>query len=167
MPETSKSPQDSGPVSGFDSRAESSSSRAIDSMLVRLPRWIAGVSAATVIGSLLAGQGRFAAGLALGCGVALVGYWWLHRGIRAAFDSGSARAPLGVFVRLALRYPVAIGAVLLFDRTGWLPARAVMAGLFAPVAGVLIECAVLAAQSLRGRRGKAFTTEVTEATETH
>jgi hypothetical protein len=166
VPETNKSPQDSGPLSGLDSRVEASSSRAIDSMLARLPRWIAGVSAAAVIGSLLAGQGRFAAGLGLGCGVALVGYWWLHRGIRAAFDSGIARAPLGVFIRLALRYPVAIGAVLLFDRTGWLPARAVMAGLFAPVAGVLIECAVLAAQSLHERRGKAFTTEVTEATET-
>jgi len=154
VPETGKS--QSGPLSGLDSTAESAGSSSwaagwtVDSMLARLPRWIAGVSAAAVIGSLLAGQVRFAAGLALGCGVALVGYWWLHRGILAAFDSGSARAPLGVYVRLALRYPVAIGAVLLFDRTGWLPARAVMAGLFAPLAGVLIECAVLAARSLRG-----------------
>lgn len=117
-----------------------------------------------MLACLLAGQARLAAGLALGCGVALVGYWWLYRGIRAAFDSGRARAPLGVFIRLALRYPLAIGAVVLFDRTGWLPARAVMAGLFAPLAGMLIECAVLAAQSLygsRGRRGKAFTTEAT------
>jgi hypothetical protein len=171
VPETGKSPQQSGPpsASGLDSTAELpggsswATSWAIDSTLARLPRWIASVSAAAVIASLLAGQVRFAAGLALGCGVALVGYWWLHRGIRAAFDSGNARAPLGVFIRLALRYPLAIGAVLLFDRTGWLPARAVMAGLFAPLAGVLIECSVLAVQSLRGRRGKAFTTEVTEA----
>jgi len=169
VPETRKSPQPSGPPSGLDSTAElPGGSWAIDSMLARLPRWIAGVSAAAVMASLLAGQVRFAAGLALGCGVALVGYWWLHRGIRAAFDSGSARAPLGVFIRLALRYPLAIGVVLLFDRTGWLPARAVMAGLFAPLAGLLIECAALAVQSLRrprGRRGKAFTTEVREATE--
>lgn len=141
---------------------------AIDSMLGRLPRSIAGVSAAAVLACLLAGQARFAAGLALGCGVAWLGYWWLYRGIRAAFDSGNARAPIGVFIRLALRYPVAIGAVLLFDRTGWLPARAVMAGLFAPLAGVVIECAVLALQSLREpgqRRGKTLTTE--EATEAH
>jgi len=167
VPQTGKSQSD--PLSGLDSTTELpagsgwATTWAVDSMFARLPRWIAGVSAAAVIGSLLTGQARFAAGLALGCGVALLGYWWLHRGIRAAFDSGSARAPMGVFIRLALRYPLVIGAVLLFDRTGWLPARAVMAGLFAPLAGVLIKCAVLAAQSLRGRRGKSFTTEVTEA----
>lgn len=155
MPETSNLARQSG------------SERAIDSMLARLPRSIAGVSAAAVLAFLVVGQIRFAAGLALGCAVALLGYWWLYRGIRAAFDSGNVRAPISVFVRLALRYPVAIGAVLLFDRTGWLPARAVMAGLFAPLAGVVIECAVLAVQSLRGRREKAFNTEISEATEAH
>ena len=163
MPQIGKSQSDS--LSGHNSAADlpAGSNGVLDSMLARLPRWIAGVSAAAVFGTLLAGRPQFAAGMALGCGVALLGFWWLHRGIRAAFDSGSSRAPLGVFVRLALRYPLAIGAVLLFDRTGWLPARAVMAGLFAPLAGVLIECAVLAVQTLRGRRERAFTTEVTEA----
>ncbi len=141
MPEIANSAEDERPLS-----------HALDSALDRLPRWIAAVSAAAVIACVVAGQIRFAAGLALGCGVALLGYWWLYRGIRAAFDSGRARAPIGVFVRLALRYPVAIGAVLLFDRTGWLPARAVMAGLFAPLAGVVIECVVLAAQVLRELR---------------
>jgi len=155
VPETSKAAQ------------ASDSERIIDSMLARLPRSIAGVSGAAVLACLLAGQARLAAGLALGCAVALLGYWWLYRGIRAAFDSGNARAPIGVFVRLALRYPLAIGAVLLFDRTGWLPARAVMAGLFAPLAGAVIEFLVLAMQHLRGRQGKAFNTEITEATETH
>jgi hypothetical protein len=142
----------------------------IDSTLARLPRSIAGASVAAVLACLAAGNARFAAGLALGCGVALLGYWWLYRGVRAAFDSGSSRAPVGVFIRLALRYPVAIGAVILFDRTGWLPARAVMAGLFAPLAGVLIEGALLAARSLRGWRreeDKAFTTEDTEITGAH
>ncbi len=156
MPETGKSPQQ-GPLS--DAKPEASG-WTIDSMLARLPRSIAGVSAATVLASLLAGQMRFAAGLALGCGVALLGYWWLQRGIQAAFDSARGRAPIGLLVRLVLRYPVAIGAVLLFDRTGWLPARAVMAGLFAPLAGVLIACVMLAAHGLRG---KGVTTEATEA----
>ena len=154
MPETGKAAQPSQP------------GRDLDSMLARLPRSIAGVSAAAVLACLVALQVRLAAGLALGCAVALLGYWWLYRGIRAAFDSGNARAPIGVFVRLALRYPVAIGAVLLFNRTGWLPARAVMAGLFAPLAGVVVECAMLAVRGWRGprgRQGKPFTTEATEA----
>jgi hypothetical protein len=155
------------PDAGLDPSATKESaggsSSTVDSMLGRLPRSIAGVSAAAVLGCVLAGQLRFAVGLAVGCGVALLGYGWLYRGIRAAFDSGRARAPLGVFVKLAIRYPVAIGTVLLFDRTGWLPAHAVMAGLFAPLAGVLIECVLLAAQGVRGRRGKAFATQATEA----
>lgn len=159
MPATSKLARQSG--------FEWASDWMIDSMLARLPRSIAGVSGAAVLACLLVGHVRFAAGLALGCAVALVGYWWLYRGIRAAFDSGNVRAPIGVFIRLALRYPVAIGAVLLFDRTGWLPAKAVMAGLFAPLMGVVIECVVLAVESTRGRRGKALTTRVTEANEAH
>ncbi|HEV2425352.1 MAG TPA: ATP synthase subunit I [Terriglobia bacterium] len=159
MPKTGKTAQQHG--------ADWASAWTLDSTLACLPRSIAGVSAAAVLACLLAEQARFAAGLALGCGVALLGYWWLYRGIRAAFASGEARAPIGVFVRLALRYPVAIGAVLLFDRTGWLPARAVMAGLFAPLGGLVIEFMVLAVQSLRGRRAEAFTTKITEATEVH
>jgi hypothetical protein len=126
----------------------------LDSALERLPRWIAGVSVAGVLACLIAGQARFAAGLGLGSGIALLGYWWLRRGLQAAFDSGQGRTPTGVLVQLALRYPVAVGAVVLFDRTGWLPAGAVMAGLFAPFAGVLIECLALATQALLGARGR-------------
>ena len=121
----------------------------LDSSLRRLPRWIAAAGMASAVGFLLAGEARFAAGIGLGAGVALLGYWWLYRGVQAAFDSGRERAPWTVLLRLALRYPLVIGAVLLFERTGWLPARAVVLGLFAPLAGVLIECAVLASGALR------------------
>ena len=125
----------------------------LDSALGRLPLWIAGVSAAGVLGYVVGGQLRFAAGLGLGAGVGLLGYWWLYRGIQAALDSGRAQAPIGALLRLTLRYPLMAGAVLLFSRTGWLPARAVVLGLFAPLAGVLIECLLLAAQALRGNSG--------------
>ena len=124
----------------------------LDSSLQRLPRWITAAGIAGALGFLLAGQPRFAAGLGLGAGVALLGYWWLYRGLQAAFDSGSERAPKMVLLRLALRYPLVIGAVLLFEQTGWLPARAVVLGLFAPLAAVLIECLALAAQAVRGLR---------------
>lgn len=121
----------------------------LDSAAERLPRWIAGVSVAAVLASLVAAQVRFAAGLAVGSGVALLGYWWLHRGIQAALNAG--RAPVTVFLKLALRYPLAIGAVLLFYRTGLLPASAVMAGLFAPLAGLLAESLAIAVHALRAR----------------
>lgn len=122
----------------------------LDSALERLPRWIAGVSAAGVVACLVAEEVRFAAGLAVGAAVALLGYWWLYRGIQAAFDSGRVPAPKAVLIRLVLRYPLLVGVVLLFNRTSWLPARAVMLGLFAPLAGALIECCLVAAQGLHG-----------------
>jgi hypothetical protein len=137
---------------------------ALDSALERLPRWIAGVSVVAVAGCIAAGQFRFAAGLGVGACVGMIGYRWLYRGIQSAFDSGRARAPRIVLTQFALRYPLAIGAVLLFNYTGWLPARAVMAGLFAPLAGVLIQCALLAAQVMRGRTGNGLVEEGTEAT---
>ena len=121
----------------------------LDSALDRLPRWIVGVSAAGVLACIVGGQVRFAAGLAVGAAVALLGYWWLCRGIRAAFDAGRDRAPKIVLVKLALRYPLAVGTVLLFNRTEWLPGRAVLVGLFAPLAGVLVESLVLVAQTRR------------------
>jgi hypothetical protein len=122
----------------------------LDSTLARLPRWMAAVSAAGVLAFLVAGQVRFAAGFAFGAGVALLSYWWLHRGLQAAFDAKSGRAPAMVLLKLALRYPLAVGAVLLFNRTGWLPARGVVLGLFVPLAGVLIECMMVAARGLSG-----------------
>lgn len=122
----------------------------IDATLGRLPRWMVGVSAAAIVGCLVAGQIRFAAGLGLGAGTALLGYWWLYRGIEAALGSQRPQEPGKVLLKLALRYPLLVGAVLLADRTGWLPARAVVIGLFAPLAGVLIECLVLAVQVVRG-----------------
>jgi hypothetical protein len=178
--ETGNPAKDPGPGQRVDSRIYSEAEAPVgihaapsfNLMLPRLPglpwlpEWMAGVSGAGVLGCLVVGQMRFAAGLGLGSGIAFLGYWWLQRGIGAAFDSGRARAPVSVFVKLALRYPLAIGAVLLFDRTGWLPARAVMAGLFAPLAGVLIACLVLAARAWCGpgeRQGKAFSTRITEA----
>jgi hypothetical protein len=47
-----------------------------------------------------------------------------------------------VLARFVVRYPLAFASVYLFYRTGWLPFAAVLAGLFVPVGGVLIEALV-------------------------
>jgi len=40
--------------------------------------------------------------------------------------------------------------VYVFYKTGWLPLKAVLAGLFVPVAGVLLEAFVQIREGLRG-----------------
>jgi hypothetical protein len=90
--------------------------------------------------ALLSAYPRFAAGFAFGAGVAMLNYLWLHQAIHSLFDAGRIRVPGIVIAKFIVRYPLALAGVYLFYRTGWLPFGAILAGLFVPVAGVLIEC---------------------------
>lgn len=108
----------------------------------RLPRWMMGLSVAGVLAALLAGQVRLATGFGLGAGLAVVSYFWLHQAIEHLFAVQRTRLPWRVVAKLAVRYPLAFGAVYLFYWTGWLPFTAILAGLFVPVAGVLIEAGI-------------------------
>ncbi len=105
----------------------------------RLPRWMAAWALAGTTVALVSGYPRFAAGFALGAALAILNYLWLHQAIRSLFDTGRGRAPRRVVVKFIIRYPLALAVVYLFYRTGWLPFGAVLAGLFVPVGGVLVE----------------------------
>jgi ATP synthase I chain len=127
---------------------EASKSR-FDTAAQRLPRWMIAVAVAgSIIAAALDGA-NLAAGFAVGSAAAIIAYWWLHRALEGALSSGQPRLPLSAVVKLAARYPLLIGVVALFYRTGWLAPRAVMAGLFVPLAGALVECVLLAAEALR------------------
>jgi len=54
-------------------------------------------------------------------------------------SAGQARPARRVLAKFFLRYPLAFAGVYLFYKTGWLPVEAILAGLFVPVGGVLIE----------------------------
>lgn len=110
---------------------------------------MAAFAVAGVAISLLALELRFAAGLALGAAASILAYYWLRQTVRVLLDSGRPRVPKMVVVKYVLRYPLALGAVYLFYRTGWLPFEAVVAGLFAPVVGVVAESIVQIAMALR------------------
>jgi hypothetical protein len=64
-------------------------------------------------------------------------------------SAGEVRPPKRALAKFFVRYPLAFAAVYLFYRTGWLPATAILAGLFVPVGGVLIEAVVLLRDGLR------------------
>jgi hypothetical protein len=99
-----------------------------------------GVTAVAVV--LLAGHLRAAAGFAVGAGLAIVNYYWLHQAIATLFSGGSVRVPRRVLLKFAARYPLAFMGIYLCYKTGWLPMAAIIPGLFVPVGGVLIEALV-------------------------
>ena len=114
----------------------------------RMPRWmmLGGFLALTVI--LLCGRYRIAVGFALGAALGILNYYWLHEAVEALVKAGQSRIPKSVVAKLLIRYPVAFGLVLVVFKTGWLPPMAILAGLFVPVAGVLIEAIIQLGEGL-------------------
>ena len=54
-------------------------------------------------------------------------------------------------MKFLLRYPLAVLAIYLVYRRDWLPLGAILAGLFVPVGGVLIEAMVQLKEGFRIR----------------
>ena len=97
---------------------------------------------------------RAATGVALGAALAWVNYRWLKQGVGAlaqlfAAQAGAAevRIPKRVLVKFLGRFALLIAVVYVILSRSWLPAAAVLGGLFTLVAAVLIEVVL---QLLRG-----------------
>ncbi len=115
----------------------------------RLPRWMMGCAFAVTLTVLSRGHVRLAAGFVTGAALAMLNYYWLHQAVENVFIAGHARVPKRAAIKFALRYPLAFAGVYFFYRTGWLPWAAILAGLFVPVAGVLIEAVFQIREGLR------------------
>jgi hypothetical protein len=105
----------------------------------RLPRWMLGLAGAGTVGFLLCIHVRFAAGFAIGSGLAILSYLWLHQIVEALMSAGRKRPAKTLLAKILVRYPLVLASVYLFYKSGWLPFTAILAGLFVPVGGVLIE----------------------------
>jgi ATP synthase I subunit len=116
----------------------------------RLPRWMIGIAMAVPLAILVSGHARVAAGFAFGAALSVLNFYWLHQAIQNLFVAGQTRVPRRVIAKFALRYPLAIMALYLFYKTSWLPSTAILAGLFVPVGGVLIEALFQVREGLRG-----------------
>jgi ATP synthase I subunit len=121
----------------------------LDLAEARLPRWMAAAAALVVGAALGTGHARFAGGFALGSLVAILGYSWLHQATARALAFSQGRLTKGLVIKFAVRYPLLLGVVFLFYRTGWLPFDAVLAGLMVPVAGAMLECFYQVGEALR------------------
>jgi hypothetical protein len=99
---------------------------------------------------------RPAAGVALGATLAWLNFRWMKQGITALVklstaqvNSEHARVPLGVYAKFFGRFALLLVVVYVILSRSWLPVAAVLGGLFAVVAAVMIE---LMWEILRARR---------------
>jgi len=107
-----------------------------------MPRWMMLCGFLALAAILLCGQYRIAVGFVLGAALGILNYYWLHEAVEALVKAGQSRIPKLVVAKFLIRYPVAFALVLVVFKTGWLPPMAILAGLFVPVAGVLIEAII-------------------------
>jgi uncharacterized membrane protein len=108
----------------------------------RLPRWMVLCGLVALIVMLIWRQLWVAAGFTLGAALGILNYLWLHEAVEALARAGQDRVPRLLVAKFLIRYPLAFGLVIFFFKTGWLPPMAILAGLFVPVAGLLIEAIV-------------------------
>jgi hypothetical protein len=99
---------------------------------------------------------RAASGLAVGAALAWVNYRWLKQAVDVAarLSAGQAEAskiriPKRVYAKFFGRFALLLAAAYAILSRSWLPAAAILAGLFTLVAAVLVE---LIYELLRGGR---------------
>lgn len=120
--------------------------RQVDERLISLMALLAACGIlVTAIGWPLA----ITVGLALGAVLGILNFMWLVGAAYSIVNAKSPKVPLGVILKFSLRYPVIFGLVYLCYRTGWLPAGAVLTGLFVQVGGLFAEVVF---QLVRGGR---------------
>ena len=108
----------------------------------RLPRWMVLCGVVALIAMLLYRQVMIAARLWLGRRTGNLKLLLAARGGGGVSNAGQARIPRLLVAKFLIRYPLAFGVVIFFFKTRWLPPMAILAGLFVPVAGLLIEAIV-------------------------
>jgi uncharacterized membrane protein YagU involved in acid resistance len=89
---------------------------------------------------------RPGAGVALGAVLAWLNFRWLKQGVTALVkvstaqaNSEQARVPVSIYVKFFGRFALLLAVVYVILSRSWLPVAAVLGGLFAVVAAVMIE----------------------------
>lgn len=114
-----------------------------------MPRWMFGFAAAGTGVCAIVGEWRAAAGFALGAGLGILGYFWLHETAVALLGTGSPKGSRSLGAKLVLRYLLMAAVIYFGQRTGWMPVLAIFAGLLVPGAGVFAESISLIRDGLK------------------
>ena len=130
---------------------ESHSLTAPESVDRRVWRNIFAVIAIAVVIAAITADLRFMLGLVLGGGLALLNYKWLHSSLRAALGTGGEKTPPGTIIKFVVRWLVIAAVAWAANKTGFFDPVAILAGLFAPAAAVMLEAAYVAYKTFRTR----------------
>ena len=127
---------------------ESTAFAAPEAVERRVWRNIFAVIAIAVVIAALVADLKFMLGLVLGGGLALLNYKWLHSSLRTVLATGGQKTPPGTMLKFVVRWLVIAAVAWAANRTGYFDAVAILAGLFAPAAAVMIEAAYVAYKNL-------------------
>jgi hypothetical protein len=117
----------------------------------RVLRNIVAVVALAVVAAAFLAERTFMLGLVLGGALALLNYKWLHSSLRAVLAEGDQKASPGTMIKFVVRWLVIAAIAWAANRTGYFDAVAILAGLMAPAAAVMIEAAYVAYRTMRTR----------------
>jgi hypothetical protein len=121
--------------------------------LDRIRRFMAGIGlVATIVVGFVFGW-KVGVGLALGCAIAWVNFYWLKQAVSALADrvttTGRAQSGSGVVARFLLRYAlIALGAYVIF-RVSKESLYGLLGGLFLTVAAIVCEAVYEVVISIR------------------
>ena len=112
----------------------------------RIEYLTAAIGAASTILTLIFLNARAAVAVACGAALSWINYWWLKQGVSALARLSTAqsgaektRVPASVYWKFLGRYALLISAAYAILRYFKLPAAALLAGLFAVIAAVIVE----------------------------
>lgn len=120
----------------------------------RVLRNIVAVVALSVVAAAIFADLKFMLGLVLGGALALLNYKWLNSSLRAVLVVGGEKAPPGTLIKFVLRWLVIAAVAWAANRTGYLDPIAILAGLLAPAAAVVIEAAYVGYKTLAINKGE-------------
>ena len=97
---------------------------------------------------------RFMLGIALGGGLALLNYKWLHSSLRAILAASSAKTPPGTAMKFIIRWLVVASLAWVANQTGYFDPVGILAGLFAPAVAMMIEAAYVTYRTIAHNHGE-------------
>ena len=117
----------------------------------RVLRNVFAVIALAVVAAALFADLRFMLGLVLGGGLALLNYKWLHSSLRGVLAAGSKKAPPGTMIRFVVRWLIIAAVAWAANKTGYVDPVAILIGLMAPAAAVMIDAGYVVYRTLKTR----------------
>jgi hypothetical protein len=109
----------------------------------RIVRLMFGLTVVLTAAALVRFGWQVAAGFAVGCAIAILNFHWLKRVVSALADratgSGKRQSSTGVVVRFLLRYLLVAASGYAIFRVSLTSLYGLLAGLFLPVAAILME----------------------------